>query len=174
MSAGAGRSRISAGILLYRRIGGPLEVLLAHPGGPFFVHKDEGHWTIPKGEIEPGETEAGEGGAPLADAALLAVARREFAEETGHEAPLGPGLALGSIVQKGGKVVHAWAFEGDLDPTTARSNTFELSWPPGSGKTATFPEIDRVAWFDLAEARRRIKPTQIPLLDRLESLVIER
>src|SRR5664279_1906538 len=117
MSAGAGRSRISAGILLYRRINGPLDVLLAHPGGPFFVHKDEGHWTIPKGEIDVEESET----------ALLAVARREFAEETGQQAPAGPGLTLGSIIQKGGKIVHAWAFEGDLDPSTASSNTFELA-----------------------------------------------
>lgn len=166
MSAGAGRSRISAGILLFRRIDGPLEVLLAHPGGPFFVHKDEGHWTIPKGEIDHGEAHD--------DAGLLLVARREFAEEAGHEAPAGPGLPLGSIVQKGGKVVHAWAFEGDLDPATAHSNMFELAWPPGSAQTTSFPEIDRVAWFDLTEARRRIKPTQIPLLDRLETLTIDR
>lgn len=179
MSAGAGRSRISAGILLYRRIDGPLEVLLAHPGGPFFVRKDEGHWTIPKGEIDAGEADTGDTAARDTDASgsdpatsddlLLAVARREFAEETGQDAPIGPGLPLGSIVQKGGKVVHAWAFEGDLDPAMATSNTFDLIWPPGSGRTESFPEIDRVAWFGLDEARRRVKPTQILLIDRLEA-----
>ena len=153
--------------MLYRRIDGPLEVLLAHPGGPFFVSKDEGHWTIPKGEIDEGER----GGGAEHGASLLAVARREFAEETGHEAPAGTGIPLGSIVQKGGKVVHAWAFEGDLDPASARSNTFELAWPPGSGRMTSFPEIDRVAWFDLAEATRRVKPTQIPLLERLEAVL---
>ena len=162
--------------MLYRRIDGPLEVLLAHPGGPFFVRKDEGHWTIPKGEIDEGEgggadREAAEQGGAERAASLLAVARREFAEETGHEAPGGTGIPLGSIVQKGGKVVHAWAFEGELDPATAHSNTFELAWPPGSGRTASFPEIDRVAWFDLTEARRRVKPTQIPLLERLEAVL---
>jgi len=153
--------------VLYRRIDGPLEVLLAHPGGPFFVNKDEGHWTIPKGEIDEGE---GGGGAEHG-ASLLAVARREFAEETGNEAPAGTGIPLGSIVQKGGKVVHAWAFEGDLDPASAQSNTFELAWPPGSGRMTSFLEIDRVAWFDLAEATRRVKPTQIPLLERLEAVL---
>lgn len=187
-------SRISAGILLYRRADGPLEVLLGHPGGPYFARKDEGHWTIPKGEVEAGETgkgvaagaagdvdeavttdageavAAGEAGEPGSDR-LLAVARREFAEETGHPVPAGRPAALGSIVQKGGKVVVAWALEGDLDPATARSNTFDLEWPPGSGRLVAVPEIDRVAWFTVPEARRRIKPTQIPLLDRLEALL---
>jgi predicted NUDIX family NTP pyrophosphohydrolase len=141
--------------MLYRRRHGRLELLLAHPGGPFFVRKDSGHWTIPKGEVDPGEE-------------LLAVARREFEEETGQRTPETAPLDLGSIVQKGGKVVHAWALEGDLDPRAARSNTFELQWPPGSGSRQSFPEIDRVEWFDTAEARRRIKPTQIPLIERLE------
>jgi predicted NUDIX family NTP pyrophosphohydrolase len=148
-------SRVSAGILLYRRRPG-LEVLLAHPGGPLFARKDAGHWTIPKGEVEPGEE-------------LLAVARREFEEETGHPPPDGATIELGSIVQKGGKVVHAWAIEGDLDPANAVSNSFELSWPPGTGLRQLFPEIDRVEWFNLNEARRRIKETQIPLIDRLEA-----
>ena len=148
-------SRVSAGILLYRRRPG-LEVLLAHPGGPLFARKDAGHWTIPKGEVEPGEE-------------LLAVARREFEEETGHPPPDGATIELGSIVQKGGKVVHAWAIEGDLDPANAVSNSFELSWPPGTGLRQLFPEIDRVEWFDLNEARRRVKETQIPLIDRLEA-----
>jgi predicted NUDIX family NTP pyrophosphohydrolase len=149
-------TRTSAGILLYRRPGGQLEVLLAHPGGPFFTRRDEGHWTIPKGEVDPDEE-------------LLAVARREFEEETGMPPPDGEPVDLGNIVQKGGKVVHAWAFEGDLDVTRATSNTFELVWPPGSGRLQTFPEIDRVAWFDPTEARRRLKATQIPLIDRLET-----
>ena len=148
-------SRVSAGILLYRRRPG-LEVLLAHPGGPLFARKDAGHWTIPKGEVEPGEE-------------LLAVARREFEEETGHPPPDGATIELGSIVQKGGKVVYAWAIEGDLDPANAVSNSFELSWPPGTGLRQLFPEIDRVEWFNLNEARRRVKETQIPLIDRLEA-----
>ena len=149
-------SRISAGILLYRRRPDGLEVLLAHPGGPLFARKDRGHWTIPKGEVEPGEE-------------LLAVARREFEEETGHPQPAGAPIELGSIVQKGGKVVHGWAIEGDLDPETAVSNTFELAWPPGTGRRQVFPEIDRVEWFDMEEARKRVKETQIPLIDRLEA-----
>ena len=152
--------RVSAGILLYRLTADAHEVLLAHPGGPYFAKKDAGHWSIPKGE-------------PDGDEPLVDVARREFTEETGHPIPAGPLLDLGSITQKGGKVVHAWAIEGDLDPAVARSNTFELVWPPGSGRTAAFPEIDRVAWFDPAEARRRIKPTQIPLLERLEATLAE-
>ena len=149
-------SRVSAGVLLYRRRPAGLEVLLAHPGGPLFARKDAGHWTIPKGEVEPGEE-------------ILAVARREFEEETGHPPPDGAIIELGSIVQKGGKVVHAWAIEGDLDPANAVSNTFELSWPRGTGLRQLFPEIDRVEWFDLNEGRRRVKETQIPLIDRLEA-----
>ncbi|HET9457096.1 MAG TPA: NUDIX domain-containing protein [Candidatus Limnocylindrales bacterium] len=149
-------SRTSAGILLYRRSSSGVEVLLAHPGGPYFTRRDEGHWTIPKGEVDPGED-------------LLAVARREFEEETGIPTPDGQPVALGSIVQKGGKVVHAWAIQGDLDPAVAASNTFTIEWPPGSGRRREFPEIDRVAWFDPAEARRRLKPTQVPLVERLEA-----
>ena len=153
--------RKSAGILLYRRAGGPdgpLEVLLAHPGGPYFAKRDLGDWTIPKGEPDGDETD------------LPTVARREFEEETGTAIdPVAPTIELGSIVQKGGKVVHAWAVEGDLDPAEARSNEFELEWPRGSGQLATFPEIDRVEWFDLDEARQRIKPTQAPFIDRLET-----
>jgi predicted NUDIX family NTP pyrophosphohydrolase len=146
--------RTSAGILLFRPRNGRVEVLLAHPGGPFFRNRDAGHWTIPKGEAD-------------GDEELLAVARREFEEETGSVPPDGDAIDLGSIIQKGGKVVHAWGFEGDLDPATAESNTFEMIWPPGSGRVQAFPEIDRVAWFDVDEARRRVKPTQIPLIDRL-------
>ena len=149
-------TRTSAGILLYRRAPGGLEVLLAHPGGPLFVSRDEGYWSIPKGEPDD------------AHESLLDVARREFEEETAHAVPDGPTIDLGSIVQKGGKVVHAWAVEGDLDPAVAESNPFEMEWPPRSGRRASFPEIDRVAWFDAAEACRRVKETQIPLIERLE------
>jgi predicted NUDIX family NTP pyrophosphohydrolase len=152
--------RVSGGVLLYRRVapGARLEVLLAHPGGPWFARRDAGHWTIPKGEPDPDE--------PIADAAL-----REFAEETGFELPNVALIELGSIVQKGGKVVHAWAIEGDARPEEAHSNTIEIEWPPGSGTIVTIPEIDRVAWFDLTEARLRIKAAQIPLIDRLEAVL---
>jgi len=149
-------ARVSSGILLFRRRDGRLEVLLAHPGGPFFAGKDEGHWTIPKGEVDPGED-------------LFAVGRREFEEETGQPLPEGPSRELGSIVQKGGKVVHGWAVEGDLDPNAGTSNMFDLEWPPHSGRRQAFPEIDRLAWFEPDEARRRIKATQIPFIDRLEA-----
>lgn len=146
--------RISAGILLYRRPAGGIEVLLGHPGGPFYASRDLGEWSIPKGEVEEGED-------------LEVVARREFREETGHPVPDGLAVPLGTVRQKGGKIVHAWAIEGDLDPATARSNTFTMQWPPGSGSWIAVPEIDRVEWFVPAEARRRIKETQIPFLDRL-------
>jgi len=155
--------RQSAGILLFRRPGvgsAGLEVLVAHPGGPFFATRDEGHWSIPKGEPDATETD------------LLAVARREFVEEVGVSPPVaGPGgeppIELGTIIQKGGKLVHGWAIEGDLDAGSAVSNTFEIEWPPRSGRRQVFPEIDRVAWFSPDEARRRLKPTQIPFVDRL-------
>jgi predicted NUDIX family NTP pyrophosphohydrolase len=152
------RSNRSAGILLWRRSGGTLEVLLGHPGGPFFAGKDADHWSVLKGEAESGDE-------------LLAVARREFAEETGHPAPDGPLIELGEIRQKGGKTVVAWGVEGDLDPATAVSNTFEMEWPPRSGRTQEFPEIDRVEWFDVPEARVKIKAAQSPLLDRLEEAI---
>jgi predicted NUDIX family NTP pyrophosphohydrolase len=160
--------RQSAGILLFRRVrvagADEVEVLLAHPGGPFFQTKDEGCWTIPKGEPDAGEED------------LLAVARREFAEEVGAEppdvAPDGsPPVELGTIVQKGGKVVHAWAVEGDLDPETSVSNTFELEWPPRSGQRRTFPEIDRVGWFGPDDAKRRLKESQTPFVDRLVAML---
>lgn len=159
--------RQSAGIVLFRRPAGSRvqpEILLGHPGGPFFAKRDEGHWTIPKGEPD----------APDVD--LLAVARREFAEETGHDAPAAlpdgrPPIPLGSIVQKGGKVVHAWAIEGDLDPATAHSNEFEMEWPPRSGRRQVFAELDRVGWFGPDEARRRLKPTQVPFVDRLVEIL---
>jgi len=148
--------RIAAGILLYRFAPRGLEVLLAHPGGPLFASRDLGSWSIPKGE-------------PDGDEPLFAVACREFLEETAHPVPEGEAFDLGAIVQKGGKEVHAWAVEGDLDPGAARSNTFEMEWPPRSGRRASFPEIDRVAWFEPAEARRRLKDAQVPLLERLEA-----
>ena len=147
--------RTSAGILLWRRCEGRLEVLLGHPGGPYFAGKDADHWTVLKGEVDPGE-------------ALLAVARREFEEETGHEPPIGPAIELGDIRQKSGKRVLAWAVEGDLDPEAAVSNIFEMEWPPHSGRIREFPEIDRVAWFELGEARVKIKAAQAEFLDRLE------
>lgn len=156
MPATIGAMRVSAGILLYRRSRSGLELLLAHPGGPLFARRDEGYWTIPKGE-------------PDVDEPLIDAARREFTEETGQPIAGGPWLELGSIVQKGGKVVHGWAVEGDLQPELARSESFEMEWPPRSGQVQAFPEIDRVAWFDPLEARRRIKAAQIPLLDRLEA-----
>ncbi len=152
--------RTSAGILLWRRRQGRVEVLLAHQGGPFWAKKDLGHWTIPKGEVEPGEE-------------LVAVARREFEEETGTKAPEGPLVELGEIKQKSGKLVLGWAAEGDLDPSTAVSNTFDLEWPPHSGVVRSFPEIDRVEWFDLDEAHRRLKAAQVPFLDRLESALAD-
>ncbi|HSL97096.1 MAG TPA: NUDIX domain-containing protein [Candidatus Deferrimicrobiaceae bacterium] len=150
----------SGGILLYRRGAAGLEVLLAHPGGPYWQRQDRGAWSIPKG-IADGEED------------LAAVAVREFAEETSFEVaavardPARRPLALGSATLKSGKVVHAWAVEGDLDPALARSNEFELEWPPRSGRTIVIPEVDRVEWFDVAEARHRIHPGQAPLLDRL-------
>jgi predicted NUDIX family NTP pyrophosphohydrolase len=134
--------------------GDGVEVLLAHPGGPLFERKDAGYWTVPKGEIEP-------------DEAPWDVARREFEEETGHPAPDSPAIDLGQIRQKGGKVVVAWALEGDLDPAAAHSNTFLFQWPPRSGKRIEIPEIDRVEWFTPEEGRRRVKETQIPFIDRL-------
>jgi len=147
--------RISAGILLWRRRDDQVEVLLAHMGGPYWVNKDLGHWTIPKGEVERDED-------------LVAVARREFEEETGHPVPGGALIELGSIRQKSGKVVYGWAAEGDLDPATAVSNTYEMEWPPRSGRVATFPEIDRVEWSGLKRARKKLKDAQVPFLDRLE------
>jgi predicted NUDIX family NTP pyrophosphohydrolase len=147
----------SAGILMYRREHDALQFLLAHPGGPFWQRRDVGAWTIPKGEI--GDNEDPE-----------TAARREFREELGVDIvqTLQP---LGEIVQKAGKRVIAFALQGDFDPAQLRSNTFELEWPPRSGKRATFPEVDRVAWLDLTAARSKILPAQIPLLARLEDLL---
>ena len=147
--------RRSAGVLLWRKHDDVLEVLLGHPGGPFFAKKDAGAWGVLKGEMEPGEEP-------------FEVARREFVEETGHALPEGPAIELGEIRQKGGKLVTAWAVEGDLDPAAATSNTFDMEWPPRSGRTRSFPEIDRVAWFGTEAARIAINPAQAPFLDRLE------
>jgi predicted NUDIX family NTP pyrophosphohydrolase len=150
---------ISAGLLLYRRSGGSVEVLLVHPGGPFWRHKDAGAWTIPKGEVGPVE-------------ALLDAARREFQEETGFavDAPAAP---LGHVRLTSGKIIHGFAVEGDLDASQVRSNTFEMEWPRGSGQRRTYPEVDRAAWFGLAEAARRILPAQGPFLDALNRLLSE-
>ena len=150
-------ARVSAGLLMYRRRAGALQVLLVHPGGPFWAKKDLGAWTIPKGEVAEGED-------------LLATARREFEEETSLR-PDGPFEPLGSITQKAGKVVHAWAFEGDCDPTAVRSNTYKVEWPPRSGQWREFPEVDRAEWFSLADARAKINAAQAELLARLEEVV---
>lgn len=152
--------RVSAGVLLFRHRDGQTEVLLGHPGGPFFAKRDHGHWTVPKGEVSDGDD-------------LIATAYREFAEETGHavadvaiEIGRSP-IDLGSVIQASGKRVHCWAVEGDLDPERATSNTFEILWPPGTGRIATFPEIDRLAWFSLSEARRHANRSQADFIDRL-------
>ena len=147
---------MSAGIRMYRRMGPKLEVLLVHPGGPYWRRKDEGAWSIPKGEMDAGE-DAGD------------VARREFMEELGR-APVGLLHPLGEIRQRGGKRVHAFAVNGDLDVQTIASNTFEIEWPPKSGRLQTFPEVDRAEWFTLPIARTKILEGQRPLLDRLEKL----
>lgn len=153
------RSRLSAGLLLFRRRVQGLEYLLVHPGGPIFARKDSGVWTIPKGEAAPEED-------------LLSRAQIEFAEEVGVEPPVGEFIPLGSIQQKGGKIVHAWAVEGDLpDDFAQRSNTFRLEWPPRSGRLQEFPEVDRAEFFAGEMARQKIKRTQVPLLDRLAALV---
>ena len=152
-------SKTSAGLLMFRNTGSGLQVLLAHPGGPFFAKKDEGVWTIPKGVVEAGEED------------LVARARIEFEEELGIK-PVGETIALGSVRQKGGKMVHAWAVEGDLAADfEARSNSFDLEWPPRSGKVQSFPEVDRAAFFSLEEAARKINPAQRDFLDRLQELV---
>ena len=147
----------SAGLLMYRRRDGEIEVLLAHPGGPFWAHRDEGAWSIPKGLIEAGE-------------APLAAAVREFEEETGV-CPSGPYLELPEIEQKNRKIVHAWAFEGDCDTTQVTSNTFTMEFPRGSGKMAEFPEIDRAEFFAPDEAKRRINPAQAALVDALVAIL---
>lgn len=148
----------SAGLLMYRRTsGGAIEVLLAHPGGPYWQRKDAGAWTLPKGEYDDPEEP-------------LAAALREWAEETGFEAKP-PFIPLGDVVLKSGKRIAAWAFEGHCDPQDLKCNTFEMEWPPKSGKRQSFPEIDRVQWFAPGEARERINPAQAAFLDRLAKLL---
>jgi len=150
-------SRVSAGLLMYRIHDGVLQVLLVHPGGPFFKNKDEGAWTIPKGELEPDED-------------MLEAAKREFAEEVGF-IPTGPFVALTPVKQKGGKIVHGWAFEGDCDPTKCVSNTFTMEWPPKSGRQMEFPEIDRAAFFDIETAKRKINAGQVALIEEVGVVV---
>jgi predicted NUDIX family NTP pyrophosphohydrolase len=149
--------RNSAGILVYRFEKNVLKVFLVHPGGPFWKNKDAGAWTIPKGEFAEDESP-------------LEAAVREVKEETGHVIS-GNFIELGSIRQKNGKRVFAWAIEGDLDANNITSNHFEIEWPPRSGKKASFPEVDRAAWFSLADAKEKILPSQWPLLEELRSLL---
>jgi predicted NUDIX family NTP pyrophosphohydrolase len=150
-------AKTSAGILLYRGAADGLSVLLAHPGGPFWAARDAGAWSIPKGELDPGEDPR-------------AAAVREFIEELGH-APPGEPWPLGEIRQRGGKRVIAYALEGDFDVAALRSNTFEMEWPPRSGRTQAFPEVDRAAWMLMPRAREKILPSQLPLLDLLADAV---
>ena len=149
----------SAGLLLYRLRDGRLEVFIAHMGGPFWARKDEGAWSIVKGEYEENEDP-------------LAAARREFLEETGSDPPRGRTLELGEIRQSSGKRVVAWAIEGDFDPARVHSNTFTLEWPRGSGRLREFPEIDRAEWFDTGTARRKLVKGQVPLIEVLERQVL--
>lgn len=150
--------RRSAGVLVYRSTGNSLEVLLAHPGGPYYVKKDDGVWSIPKGELE-------------GDEEPLVAAVREFTEEMGSPPPDAPFRALGEARQRSGKVNLIWAVEGDLDVVGVRSNTFLMEWPPRSGRTIEVEEIDRAEWFDLPSARVKISASQVPFLDRLDQLV---
>jgi predicted NUDIX family NTP pyrophosphohydrolase len=149
--------QISAGLLMYRRRSGQVQVLLVHPGGPFWKNKDAGAWTIPKG-------------APIGQENLLDTARREFEEEMGSK-PGGTFIPLGTLKQPSGKVIHAWASEADFDVTTVKSNLFSMEWPPRSGKMAEFPEVDRADWFSIDEARLKILKGQQPFLDRLLALL---
>jgi predicted NUDIX family NTP pyrophosphohydrolase len=151
------RARASAAILPYRFTNGRLEVFLVHPGGPFWAKKDLGAWSLAKGEFEPPED-------------ALEAAKREFAEETGFEV-VGTPISLTPLKQPSGKIVHAWATEAAYDATRVRSNTFQIEWPKGSGTMREFPEIDRAAWFDVDEARRRLLPGHVPFLEELLSLV---
>ena len=146
--------RTSAGLLLYRRRGLALEVLIGHMGGPFWARKDEAAWSVPKGEYEAGEE-------------AFAVALREFEEELGSPVPAADFLPLGEVTQSGGKLLTVWAAEGDLEAAAAHSNTFPLEWPPRSGRIQEFPEIDRAAWVPVDEARTKLVRGQVPLLDRL-------
>lgn len=149
--------RTSAGIALYRRRGGAVEVLLVHPGGPMWKNRDDGAWSFPKGECGKGEDP-------------LAVALREFQEETGQRLH-GTASSLGTLRQKGGKVVHLFAMEGDCDAATIRSNAFTMEWPPKSGRIQAFPEVDRAGWYAPKDARRKLLPSQAPFLDRLYDLL---
>lgn len=149
---------VSAGLLLYRRKNGRLEFLLAHNGGPFFKNKDKGFWTIPKGMIEENEDE-------------LTAAKREFKEETGHEAPDGDYQPIGTVKQKNNKIVHAWAVEADFDASKIKSNTFETEWPPRSGRMQTFPEMDRVGWFSASQAKEKANEAQRAFIDRVIELL---
>jgi predicted NUDIX family NTP pyrophosphohydrolase len=146
--------KLSAGILLYRGRGPELRILLVHPGGPFWAKKDEGAWSIPKGEYDEGEDP-------------LAVARREFQEELGRPAPVGDVLHLGELVQPSRKRITAFALEGDFDPSALKSNLFEMEWPPKSGRMQSFPEVDRAAWFTPEEALAKVLPGQRPFIGRL-------
>jgi predicted NUDIX family NTP pyrophosphohydrolase len=154
-----GMPQRSAGILLYRRRGAGIEVLLVHPGGPFWAGKDDGAWSIPKGVTAPGEDP-------------LTAARREFAEETGAEAP-GEAVPLGAFRQSSAKIVEVWAVEGDFDPASLRSNTFSMEWPPRSGRRAEFPEADRAAWLAPGEAAQKLIKGQRPVLEVLLRLLAE-
>lgn len=145
---------VSAGLLMYRRVGDGVEVLIAHPGGPIWAKKDQGAWSLPKGLVEPGEDP-------------LATAQREFTEETGFLVAPSEYIPLGSVQLKSGKVVHGWAFEGDANPADMVSNTFTMAWPPRSGLTAEFVEIDRVMWATPAVARDKLNPAQAAFVDRL-------
>jgi len=150
-------AKTSAGLILYRMQSGQLEVLLVHPGGPFWSKKDEGAWFVPKGELNVGEEP-------------LAGAKREFEEETGLK-PEGEFLALGNVKQKSGKTIVAWAFEGDCDPSSIKSNTFTIEWPPKSGRQQEFPEIDRAGFFTVPQAKAKMHPVEYPLVLRLHELL---
>jgi predicted NUDIX family NTP pyrophosphohydrolase len=145
---------------MHRTTNGVIEVLLVHPGGPFWVRKDHGAWSIPKGEYPPDEDP-------------LAAAIREFHEETGFQ-PEGPFIPLTQVRQASGKLISAWAVQGDWDPALLKSNTFSMEWPKGSGRLREFPEVDRAAWFDLAEATRRINPGQLGLIEELNQMLNDR
>jgi len=149
-------AKISAGILMYRKRNGELQIFLVHPGGPLWAKKDLGAWSIPKGEIDPGEDP-------------LSAAQREFEEETGINVS-GRFIPLSPVKLKSGKVVQAWAVEGDDDPTLIRSNTFSMEWPPRSGRQQEFPEVDRAAWFGIGEAKEKINKGQSPLIEELERI----
>ena len=148
-------AKLSSGLLLYRWVGDDVEVLVAHPGGPIWSRRDMGAWSLPKGALLDGSEE------------LQAAARREFEEETGHRPPDGEALDLGEVRMRSGKIVHGWALEGDLDPAHLRSMRVEVEWPPRSGRLLNVPEIDRLLWARLAEARRRLNPAQAAFVDRL-------